>query len=74
MLRQRKKVAADSMIASSPGPPVGSESVSQPEIAALAHRLWQSRGCPEGSPDEDWFRAELELGSKPHEGIRNGTS
>ena len=28
------------------------------QIAALAYSLWQSRGCPEGTPDEDWFNAE----------------
>jgi hypothetical protein len=27
------------------------------EIAQLAHELWQARGCPAGSPEEDWFRA-----------------
>jgi hypothetical protein len=27
------------------------------ETATLAHTLWQARGCPEGSPDEDWFQA-----------------
>ena len=31
------------------------------EIAALAYRLWLERGCPEGSPEEDWFLAEREL-------------
>ena len=31
------------------------------EIAALAHRLWLDRGCPEGSPEEDWLLAEREL-------------
>jgi hypothetical protein len=31
------------------------------DIAALAHSLWQTRGCPDGSPDEDWFRASQEL-------------
>ena len=31
------------------------------EIAALAYELWQERGCPEGSPEIDWFRAEHEL-------------
>jgi hypothetical protein len=31
------------------------------QIAALAYALWQERGCPEGSPEEDWFRAEAEL-------------
>jgi|ERR1700690_1728409 hypothetical protein len=27
-------------------------------ITALAHHYWQARGCPEGSAEEDWFRAE----------------
>jgi hypothetical protein len=31
------------------------------DIAALAHSLWQARGCPEGSPDEDWLHAVKEL-------------
>ena len=26
-------------------------------IAALAHKLWHARGCPEGSPGEDWLHA-----------------
>jgi len=25
--------------------------------AALAYRLWRARGCPQGSPEEDWFLA-----------------
>jgi hypothetical protein len=31
------------------------------DIAALAHALWQARGCPQGSPEEDWFNAAREL-------------
>jgi hypothetical protein len=31
------------------------------EIAVLAHSLWQARGCPEGSPEQDWFLAVHEL-------------
>jgi hypothetical protein len=27
-------------------------------IAALAYELWRARGCPEGSPETDWFQAE----------------
>jgi len=34
------------------------------DIPALAYKLWQSRGCPEGSPQEDWFRAVEELESR----------
>jgi len=33
------------------------------EIAALAYSLWQARGCPEGSPEDDWFNAELAEGT-----------
>jgi hypothetical protein len=36
------------------------------DIAALAHKLWLERGCPEGSPDEDWFRAAEELRSRSY--------
>lgn len=31
------------------------------DIAALAHELWQAKGCPEGSADEDWAQAVKEL-------------
>jgi hypothetical protein len=34
------------------------------ETATLAHTLWQGRGCPEGSPDEDWFHASELLVSR----------
>jgi hypothetical protein len=34
---------------------------------ALAHRLWISRGSPEGSPDEDWLKAEQLLREKDQE-------
>lgn len=31
------------------------------EVAAHAYRCWHERGCPEGSPEVDWQRAEEEL-------------
>ena len=31
------------------------------KIAALAYERWLGRGCPIGSPEVDWFRAEEEL-------------
>ena len=37
-------------------------------IAALAHRYWLERGCPEGSAEEDWFRAERDFRTKLHFG------
>jgi hypothetical protein len=32
-------------------------------IASLARALWKARGCPEGSPEDDWLRAEQVLKS-----------
>ena|SRR5215469_5996633 len=31
------------------------------EIAALAYTLWEERGCPEGSPEDDWSKAVAQL-------------
>ena len=33
-------------------------------IALRAYELWEERGCPIGSDQEDWFRAEKELGTR----------
>jgi hypothetical protein len=38
-----------------------SEPGNQAEISALAYELWIQRGCPLGSPEVDWLRAEEEL-------------
>jgi Protein of unknown function (DUF2934) len=34
------------------------------EIAALAYEHWRARGCPHGSPEEDWFHAAEDLRSR----------
>ena len=38
-----------------------SPTLDQETIARLAYSCWEERGCPNDSPDEDWFRAEAEL-------------
>ena len=30
----------------------------QQKLTALAYEFWQPRGCRDGTPEEDWFRAE----------------
>ena len=35
--------------------------LNQEAIARLAYFYWEERGCPNDSPDENWFRAEAEL-------------
>jgi len=34
-------------------------------IGELAYRLWQSRGCPDGSAERDWLEAEKQLAGDP---------
>ena len=36
-------------------------SPTESEIAAVAYQLWLGNGCPIGSDQEDWFRAEAAL-------------
>jgi Protein of unknown function (DUF2934) len=38
-----------------------SELLDPRRTALLAYAFWRARGCPEGSPDEDWFLAEEQL-------------
>jgi hypothetical protein len=33
----------------------------QQQIAQLAYFYWHARGCPEGSPEQDWIQAEAAL-------------
>ncbi len=50
-------LVALSAIGSTPTP-------AEDEISALARAVWEARGCPEGLPEEDWFRAERALKPK----------
>ena len=45
----------------SAGGSVDNPQPSSEEISRRAFQLWEERGRPEGSQDEDWFRAENEL-------------
>ena len=42
----------------------GSAAPLREEIARLAYSYWEARGCPEGSPEEDWLQAEADLGKQ----------
>ena len=39
----------------------GSATFGHNDIAPLAYALWEARGCPQGSPEEDWFHAVQQL-------------
>ena len=53
--------------ANNPGPHANTECAmsvpSDEEVARKAYALWENRGKPFGSPDEDWYKAQKELGS-----------
>jgi len=55
--------AAATAVAFEPLPetPTDGSVIDHEEIARLAYSYWEARGCPGGSPEEDWFRAENEL-------------
>ncbi len=36
------------------------------QIEKLAYELWERRGWPLGSPDDDWIRAEDEVTQRSH--------
>jgi hypothetical protein len=41
----------------------------QQQTALLAYQFWMERGCPVGSPAEDWFRAERAFHSRQLEEV-----
>ena len=57
---QRHRKAVSPVTAAS----TSEQNVSTQDIARLAYALWESRGCPDGSSEEDWLRAEQELFAK----------
>ncbi len=54
--RHRRDVLTESS-----GPSNPPKTPSHEEIARLAHKYWELRGCPQGTELEDWLRAEREL-------------
>lgn len=35
------------------------------DVAIIAYQLWEQRGCPYGSPDDDWYKAERRIKARP---------
>jgi hypothetical protein len=49
-------------------PPAAIIPTQAPDSSAIevrAYELWVQRGCPIGSPEVDWFRAEAEIRGNP---------
>jgi hypothetical protein len=59
-LEQLREMLEGLSILSSTRPPARED-----RIPTLARALWEARGRPEGSPEDDWFRAERALQSQP---------
>ena len=41
-------------------------------VAELAYCLWEERGCPEGSPGENWYKAEFIIDHEQHDNGESG--
>jgi len=61
MARQLTKMATSDSVTNSPDASAHAGRPEQEEIALLAYSHWHARGCPLGSPEDDWFRAEREI-------------
>ena len=53
--------SGDGMMSELSMEPCADIAVDEDEVAAPAYRLWLDRGCPDGSPEEDWYLAERKL-------------
>jgi len=42
------------------------------DVKQRAYECWQQRGCPIGSPEVDWWRAEQELSTESATGVTSG--
>jgi hypothetical protein len=68
MSKQSKQGSLDSVTAESPlsqAEAVATTDCNEVEVREQAYSCWQERGCPVGSPEEDWLRAERELDGRP---------
>jgi hypothetical protein len=54
--KKRKPAAKKAKAVAAPTP-----TPTHDQIAALAEKYWAERGWPQGSPEQDWLRAEQEL-------------
>lgn len=43
------------------------DSAQHHQIEVLAYELWEKRGRPFGSPEEDWFRAQAAVNREQQE-------
>ncbi len=41
--------------------PVVSNELTNEKIQQLAYALWEQRGCPDGSSEQDWIEAEAQM-------------
>lgn len=43
-------------------------------LTELAYQIWQERGCPHGSPEDDWFEAERRLAREMQSGDQSDSA
>ena len=70
-MADKKKVAKIRIVSKTPISREPLTEISNEEIALRAYFLWEGRGKPLGSPEEDWYQATEELRTAGNErGLR----
>ena len=59
-MSESKDMQQSNMQSKMPGSSSSQEQAAS-DIAMLAYVLWQQRGCPVGSPEQDWMEAEQKM-------------
>jgi hypothetical protein len=59
--RTATKILPSVLRINSKGESMENQELDQTRIEHVAYEFWVQRGCPIGSPEEDWFRAEQRL-------------
>lgn len=54
-------------------PGANTRALGEEAIARLAYQLWLERGSPEGSAEDDWFRAEKALRATSEAAVQGAT-
>ena len=64
-MRQERDMGADATALQNSAKAAVAVSPPENQIATVAYQFWLVRGCPHGSDQEDWFRAEAILKNAP---------